>query len=65
MEQFEFDGMTIVVSHYEPIIDATFDHPEEGGEIEFEAYDSDGNLICEEIDSYVVFKAFEEFLSCN
>lgn len=62
MEQFEFCGMTIVVRHYLPLIAATFEHEAEGGEIEFQAYDSDGNEILEELPDDEIFAAFESHL---
>lgn len=65
MQQFEFNGMTIVVTHYEPIIPADFEHQEEGGEIEFDAYDCDGNPILEELPCDQVFLAFEDHLKCK
>jgi len=58
---FRFNGFTIEVTHYEKVIPATFHHEAEGGEIEFIAYDSDGNEIHEPLDTSEVFNAFEKY----
>lgn len=58
---FQFNGFTIEVTHYLPVIPATFHDPAEGGEIEFNAYDSDGNEIFEELDHDEIFSAYERY----
>lgn len=58
---FTLNGLTIEVTHYEPAIPATFHFPAEGGEIEFTAYDSDGNEIFETLCESEVFDAYEQY----